>query len=171
MSDEKKNKPTPKQNAKKITPALAPAATKEAKKAERENARRRRMEMRQLYLKGDERALPKRDKGPVRKLARDYVDSRWSVAEFFLPLLMVVLLLTAMPSVTIKVFATLVMYLVVLISVLDGVWMGRQIKKIAGAKYPNESVKGVTMYAWMRSTQIRRLRTPAPLIKRGTKLA
>jgi hypothetical protein len=84
---------------------------------------------------------------------------------------MVVLLLTAMPSVTIKVFATLVMYLVVLISVLDGVWMGRQIKKIAGAKYPNESVKGVTMYAWMRSTQIRRLRTPAPLIKRGTKLA
>ena len=170
MSDEKKNKPTPKRNAKKLTPALAPAATKEAKKAERENARRRRMEMRQLYLKGDERALPKRDKGPVRKLARDYVDARWSVAEFFLPLLMVVLLLTAMPSVTIKVFATLVMYLVVLISALDGIWMGRQIKKMAGTKYPNESVTGVTMYAWMRSTQIRRLRTPAPLVKRGTKL-
>jgi len=171
MSDDKKNKPTPKRNAKKVTPALAPAATREAKKAERESVRRRRMEMRQLYLKGDERALPKRDKGPVRKLARDYVDSRWSVAEFFLPLLMVVLLLTAMPSVTIKVFATLVMYLVVLISLLDGIWMGRQIKKIAGTKYPNESVKGVTMYAWMRSTQIRRLRTPAPLVKRGTKLA
>ncbi len=170
MSDEKKNKPTPKRNAKKFTPALAPAATKEAKKAERENARRRRMEMRELYLKGDERALPKRDKGPVRKFARDYVDSRWSIAEFFLPLLMVVLLLTAMPSVTIKVLATLVMYVVVLVSVLDGVWMGRQIKKACLAKYPNESVKGVTMYAWMRSTQIRRLRTPAPQVKRGTKL-
>jgi|GEM_PF-1556496 len=115
MSDEKKNRPTPKRNAKKITPALAPAATKEAKKAERENARRRRMEMRQLYLQGDERALPKRDKGPVRKFARDYVDSRWSIAEFFLPLLMVVLIFTAMPSVTIKVLATLVMYVVVLI--------------------------------------------------------
>jgi hypothetical protein len=170
MSDEKKNRPTPKRSAKKITPALAPAATKEAKKAERENARRRRMEMRQLYLQGDERALPKRDKGPVRKFARDYVDSRWSIAEFFLPLLMVVLIFTAMPSVTIKVLATLVMYVVVLISVLDGVWMGRQIKKASTAKYPNESVKGVTMYAWMRSTQIRRLRTPAPQVKRGTKL-
>ena len=170
MSDEKKNKPTPKRNAKKFTPALAPAATKEAKKAERENARRRRMEMRELYLKGDERALPKRDKGPVRKFARDYVDSRWSIAEFFLPLLMVVLLLTAMPSVTIKVLATLVMYVVVLDSVLDGVWMGRQIKKACSVKHPNESVKGVTMYAWMRSTQIRRLRTPAPQVKRGTKL-
>jgi hypothetical protein len=170
MSDEKKNKPTPKRNAKKITPALAPTASKEARKAERESARRRRMEMRQLYLKGDERALPKRDKGPVRKFARDYVDSRWSIAEFFLPLLMVVLILTAMPSVTIKVLATLVMYVVVLVSVLDGVWMGRQIKKASAAKHPNESVKGVTMYAWMRSTQIRRLRTPAPQVKRGTKL-
>lgn len=170
MSEEKKNKPTPKRNAKKITPALAPAATKEAKKAERENARRRRMEMRQLYLKGDERALPKRDKGPVRKFARDYVDSRWSIAEFFLPLLMVVLLLTAIPNVTIKVFATLLMYIVVLISVLDGIWMGRQIKKHCTVKYPNEAVKGVSMYAWMRSTQIRRLRTPAPQVDRGVKL-
>ena len=171
MSDEKKNKPTPKRNAKRIVPALAPAATKEAKKAERENARRRRMEVRQLYLKGDERALPKRDKGPVRKFARDYVDSRWSIAEFFLPLLMVVLLLTALPSVTVKVFATLVMYLVVLISVLDGIWMGRQIKKYCAEKHPNESTKGISMYAWMRSTQIRRLRTPAPQVKRGTKLS
>lgn len=169
MSDEKKNKPTPKRNAKKVTPALAPAATREAKKTERENARRRRMEMRQLYLKGDERALPKRDKGPVRKFARDYVDSRWSIAEFFLPLLMVVLLLTAIPNVTVKVFATLVMYLVVLISMLDGIWMGRQIKKYCAVKHPNESTKGVSMYAWMRSTQIRRLRTPAPQVSRGTK--
>lgn len=170
MSEEKKNKPTPKRNARKITPALAPAATKEAKRAERENARRRRTEMRELYLKGDERALPKRDKGPIRKLARDYVDSRWSIAEFFLPLLMVVLLITALPYDLIKLFATLVMYLVVLISMLDGIWMGRQIKKYAATKYPNESTKGVSMYAWMRSTQIRRLRTPAPQVKRGTKL-
>lgn len=170
MSEDKKNRPTPKRNAKKSLPALAPAATKEAKKTERENARRRRMEMRQLYMKGDERALPRRDKGPVRRFARDYVDSRWSVAEFFLPLLMVVLLLTAIPNVTIKVFATLVMYLVVLISVLDGIWMGRQIKKYCSGKYPNESTKGVSMYAWMRSTQIRRLRTPGPQVSRGTKL-
>ena len=170
MSEEKKNKPTPKRNARKVTPSLAPAATKEARKAERENARKRRAEARELYLKGDERALPKRDKGPVRKFARDYVDSRWSIAEFFLPLLMVVLLLTALPNVAVKIFATLVMYLVVLISVLDGIWMGRQIKKVCAVKYPNDSVKGASMYAWMRSTQIRRLRTPAPQVKRGTKL-
>lgn len=170
MSEEKKNKPTPKRNDKRITPALAPAATKEAKKAERENARRRRTEMRQLYLKGDERALPKRDKGPVRKFAREYVDSRWSIAEFFLPLLMVVLLLTAIPNVAVKVFATLAMYLVVLISILDGIWMGRQIKKHCAVKYPSESTKGISMYAWMRSTQIRRLRTPAPQVSRKTKL-
>jgi hypothetical protein len=63
-----------------------------------------------------------------------------------------------------------VMYLVVLISVLDGIWMGRQIKKYCAKKYPNEPVKGISMYAWMRSTQIRRLRTPAPQVNRGAKL-
>jgi len=109
-------------------------------------------------------------KGQSENLLGTMFDSRWSIAEFFLPLLMVVLLLTALPSVTVKVFATLVMYLVVLISMLDGIWMGRQIKKHCAAKYPGESAKGVSMYAWMRSTQIRRLRTPAPQVARGTKL-
>lgn len=39
---------------------------------------------REAMASGDERYLPVRDKGPVRRFARDYVDSRWCVAEFFL---------------------------------------------------------------------------------------
>ena len=43
---------------------------------------------------GDERNLPARDRGPVRKYARDLVDARRSVAEFFLPFALVILVLS-----------------------------------------------------------------------------
>ena len=41
---------------------------------------------------GDDRYLPARDKGPVRAFARDYVDSRRTVGEYMLPLVIVFLL-------------------------------------------------------------------------------
>jgi hypothetical protein len=98
------------------------------------------------------------------------VDSRYSVAEFFMPLLMVVLLLSIIPSQGVKVLATLFMYMVILISFMDGYLMGRKIKAHVAEKYPEEKLKGLAIYAWLRSTQIRRLRSPAPLVKRGEKL-
>ena len=42
---------------------------------------------------GDERYLPARDKGPVKRFIRDYVDARLSIAEFLLPLLIVIMVL------------------------------------------------------------------------------
>ena len=45
----------------------------------------------QALREGDERHLPPRDRGPVRKYVRDIVDSRRSVAEYFLPLALVIL--------------------------------------------------------------------------------
>ena len=42
---------------------------------------------------GDERYLPARDKGPVRRFIRDYVDSRFSFIELLIPLMLVVLIL------------------------------------------------------------------------------
>ena len=35
---------------------------------------------------GDERYLPARDKGPVKRYIRDYVDARFSLGEAFMPL-------------------------------------------------------------------------------------
>jgi hypothetical protein len=86
-----------------------------------------------------------------------------------MPLLMVVLLLSIIPSASIKVLATLFMYMVIMISFIDGFVMGRKIKGHVAEKYPEEKLKGLTIYAWLRSTQIRRLRSPAPLVKRGEK--
>ena len=162
-----KGRPTPKRRD---AESLAPAVKKADRKALKAQQRKKREELRGAYMRGEERALPTRDKGPARKFARNYVDSRYSVAEFFMPLLMVVLLLSIIPSQGVKVLATLFMYMVILISFMDGYLMGRKIKAHVSEKYPEEKLKGLTIYAWLRSTQIRRLRSPAPLVKRGEKL-
>ena len=167
-----KGRPTPKRRdaeASRPRRSLAPAVNKADRKALKAQQRKKREELRGAYMRGEERALPTRDKGPARKFARNYVDSRYSVAEFFMPLLMVVLLLSIIPSDGVKVLATLFMYTVILVSFVDGFLMGRKIKAQVSEKYPDEKLKGLAVYAWLRSTQIRRLRSPAPLVKRGEK--
>ena len=105
-----KGRPTPKRRdaeASRPRRSLAPAVKKADRKALKAQQRKKREELRGAYMRGEERALPTRDKGPARKFARNYVDSRYSVAEFFMPLLMVVLLLSIIPSQGVKVLATL----------------------------------------------------------------
>jgi hypothetical protein len=52
-------------------------------------------------------------------------------------------------------------------AVVDGIFLGRRIRKLMGEKFPNVSTKGLGMYAWLRSTQMRRLRAPHPQTKVG----
>jgi hypothetical protein len=63
-----------------------------------------------------------------------------------------------------------IMYSVLLISVLDGVRLNRKIKKLVAAKFPGTNLRGLGLYGWLRSTQMRRMRTPKPQVKAGTKI-
>ena len=74
--------------------ASTPTDRKEAAKRQRDARRADMARQREALASGDERYLPARDKGPVRRFARDYVDSRFCVAEFFLPLAVVILVLS-----------------------------------------------------------------------------
>lgn len=181
---QKKGRPTPKRSeATQKRRALAPIKTKEEKKRAREAAKAARIAARAAYMRGDESALPLRDKGPVRKFVRDFVDSRRSVGEYFLPIIFIVLLLTMIPTKTTtnseglqqipmtQVISISIMYSVLLISVLDGIRLNRKIRKLVQAKFPGTSTKGLGMYGWLRSTQMRRMRTPKPQVKAGDKVA
>lgn len=169
-TDDKKGRPTPKRKdaeaARKISP-LAPATTKAQKAKAKEAARAARIAQREAYVRGDENALPLRDKGPVKKFARNYVDSRRSIGEYFLPIIFVVLILTLVPSKVFQLGSILIMYAVLLISVVDGFFLSRKLKKAVSEKFPGAELKGVGMYGWLRSTQMRRMRTPRPAVKRG----
>ena len=92
-----KGRPTP---TRREAEAAAKARAKGAadKKAAAKQLRRSRLEqntkMREGMKTGDERFLPARDQGKVRRFIRDRVDSRLSAAEFLLPLLIVIMVLT-----------------------------------------------------------------------------
>ena len=169
-TENKKGRPTPKRKeaeaARKVS-SLAPASTKEEKKRAKEAARAARIAARAAYMRGDENALPARDKGPVKKFVRNYVDSRKSIGEYFLPIIFVVLFLTLIPSPIFQIGSIIIMYGVLLISVIDGFFLSRKIKSAVAAKFPGTELKGIGMYGWLRSTQMRRMRTPKPQIKVG----
>ena len=171
MSD-KKGKPTPKRKeaqAKLKVSSLSPAASKEAKKALKEQSRSRRLETRAAYMRGEESALPIRDKGPARRFVRNYVDERKSVTEYFLVFIMFILFLTLIPSRAVQLAAIPLMYSAMLWVAINGFLLSRRIKKIVAAKFPDDSTKGIGLYGWMRSTQLRRLRAPAPQVGPGKK--
>ena len=169
-TDNKKGRPTPKRKdavaARKVS-SLAPASTKEEKKRAKDAARAARIAARAAYMRGDENALPARDKGPVKKFVRNYVDSRKSIGEYFLPIIFVVLFLTLIPSPIFQIGSIIIMYGVLLISVIDGFFLSRKIKSAVAVKFPGTELKGIGMYGWLRSTQMRRMRTPKPQIKVG----
>jgi hypothetical protein len=95
------------------------------------------------------------------------VDSRRSTGEYFLPIIFVVLVLTLIPLPVVQIGAIALMYAVLILAVIDGFFLSRKIRKAVAIKFPGTSIKGLGMYAWLRSTQMRRLRAPHPQVKVG----
>ncbi|CAB4546543.1 unannotated protein [freshwater metagenome] len=164
---EKKGKPTPKRKdaeAKLKVSPLSPTASRDAKRALKEQSRVRRLEARAAYMRGEESALPYRDKGPARRFVRNYIDERRSISEYFLVLIMLVLFLTIIPIPAVQLAAVALMYSSMIFMTVNGIFLSRKLKKLVAEKYPEEPTKGIGMYGWMRSTQLRRLRAPAPQV-------
>jgi hypothetical protein len=143
--------------------------TKDQKRASKALARQDRLAQRAAYLRGEESALPSRDRGPARRYVRNYVDSRRSVGEYFLPIIFFVLVLTLFPIAALQYGAIALMYAVLLVAVVDGILLSRKIRKAIESNFPGTATKGLGMYAWLRSTQMRRLRAPHPQVKVGEK--
>lgn len=141
---------------------------KQAKKEARARASEERTEQRAALMAGDERALPPRDAGPVRRYVRDYIDGRFAAAELFLPLALVVLVFGFVPNSNLKALVTLVWMAVTVMIIIDTTlltWrMNRQLKE----RWPDPADrKGASLYGVMRVLQFRRLRLPPPQVRRG----
>lgn len=166
---DRKGRPTPKRNVAQAANKrpLVPNDRKAAAKAAREKAREQRnLEYRAMQT-GDERHLPYRDKGPLKRYVRDYVDARWNLGEFFLPIAFgfIVLNLAFMSNATMSIVVLLALYGIVLLTIVDAVLLWRGLKKRLRAKF-GEVPKGTMMYAVMRAFQIRRSRLPKPSSKK-----
>lgn len=167
-SPENKGHATPKRKdaqAKRVVNSLAPATNKAERNQQKNVVREARAQTRAAYMRGEENALPTRDRGPVRRFVRDMVDSRRSVGEYFLPLLFVVLVISRIPK--LQVVSVLLMYFIMLSAIVDWFLLTRKIKKEVVARFPDAPTRGLGMYAWTRSTQLRRLRAPKPQMNPG----
>jgi Protein of unknown function (DUF3043) len=167
-----KGRPTPKRRAAEAANKrpLVPTDRKAAAKSARAAARAARDRQFQAMQTGDERYLPAKDRGPVRRYIRDHVDARWNLGEFFLPVAMVFVLLTLLFSrdIVASTVVVLALYVVVLITIVDAFIMWRRLRKKLAAKFGDDAQqRGLAMYAVLRVFQLRRARLPKPLVKRG----
>jgi len=116
-----KDAPTPKRKdaeALNKVNAINSPATKASKARDREELKARRLAARAAYMRGEESALPLRDKGPVKRYVRNYVDSRRNVGEYFLPAVFTVLVLTVVHNKYVSLIAIFFMYAAMLYTIM-----------------------------------------------------
>ena len=164
-----KGRPTPKRSEaeRRRRPVSAPGDRKEANRQYRERQRQERARRQQGMQRGEQWAMPPRDRGPVKALARDYVDSRRRLSEFYMYGLLVLLVLLFVRSAVVTSIVPVLVMVAVLIMLVEGIFIGRQVRALAEKRLPGESTQGVRLYAAMRALQIRQLRMPKPRIKPG----
>lgn len=163
-----KGRPTPKrrdQEAARRRPLVddGKAATA-AQKARRKEARAK---AREGMMRGDERYLGPRDRGPMRRFLRDSVDSRWNIGEVLLPCMLVILALTVVPTAWAQSAMFFLAYGLIMFGILDTVLLWRRTKRRAIEAFGEEPGKGSAMYVAMRAFQMRMSRVPRAQLKRG----
>lgn len=173
-----KGRPTPKRRDAEAR-GLHPVVPTDRKAAKRE-ARARQDEawrlQRRAMATGDERYLPARDKGPVKRYIRDYVDARFCLGEVFMPMalgLMVMMLgvsfFPQLISPYISVYFMLGVYGLMLAAIADAVICWWMLRKRLYAKFGQDKVRAQGMIFWYiftRSFNLRKWRQPAPQVGR-----
>ena len=174
-----KGRPTPKRKeaqargVRPVVPTDRKAAKREARAKQDEAWERQRRAM----VTGDDRYLPARDKGPIKRYIRDYVDARFSVGELFLPSTILLLLLvigfqavsrSAQAAVG-TFYLMLFIYGLFLVAIVDAVVCWYLVRKRLNAKFGQQRVKeqGVIFwYVFSRCFNLRRWRQPVPQVGR-----
>jgi hypothetical protein len=150
--------------------AKAPRTRKEIAAAQRAARTESSQKVRQAMKSGDERYYMARDKGPVRRFVRDFVDSRFSFVELLIPLLILVMVLGYSGNATLAGIGNTVMLGTLLLVVVDILVMRWRLRRELARRFPDEDIKGTTYYAVMRSLQMKFMRLPKPQVKIGQKL-
>lgn len=165
-----KGRPTPKRRdaeRRRRQPITAPRNRREAYQRVRERQADERQKVRAGMARGDDRYLPKRDRGPVRRLARDFVDSRRTVGEFFMYVALAALVVNVAAPLVIGPYMYLVFLALFVMIMTESVFLSVRIKRLVKERFPDQDARGIGLYAVIRSWQIRRFRMPQPQMRPG----
>lgn len=153
------------------------------KKVAKERARaesRRRYEREQEGLRtGREDLLPYQHRGQARRMTRDYIDSRYSFAEFMI-VTMLALMALSLIAVSIlnrhnsdlaqklNTWTLIGSYAVLILGMLDAGFIAGQARRKVVKRLGADNVpRGLRWYAFTRAIMIRRWRSPKPQVGRG----
>lgn len=144
---------------------------KEAKRRERERQLKARADEQKGLIQGDERLMPERDRGPVKRFVRNYVDSRRSVGEYTMILVFIPVLLTFVPDLRVQQASVYLLWALMGATIVDTYGMAKKLRRILKEKFGPEVFEEKPLrYAVMRTLQVRRLRLPKPVVKHGQPL-
>lgn len=126
--------------------------------------------VRQGMKNGEEKYLLARDKGPVRRFIRDFVDSRFSFVELIIPLLVVTMVLGYSGNSALASFGNALLFGSILLVVVDMLMLRFRLRRQLAARFPDAPTKGTTYYAITRAMQMKFMRLPKPQVKIGQEL-
>ena len=111
------------------------------------------------------------DNMPERVMMRNYVDSHWSLLEFMMVLLgvlVVAMMVGTSPKYSFLLGGvTVLLYFYMIAGFLNFMIVWFKFKRELIARHPNARTKGLAFAMLSRMMSIRRMRQPAPTIKRG----
>ena len=137
---------------------------------DKQRARTDRTRRYEAMKEGQEWALNPKDRGPVRALARDYVDSKRRVSEYYMYILLVLVVALFFRSKAAQEFISPLILVLVVVIVVDAQLIKRALNRLVAERLPGQSTRGLTLYAVMRALQIRRFRIPVPRVHPGDKI-
>lgn len=145
-----------------------PKDPKAARRAARERDREARAQQRAALMAGDERALPARDQGPVKRYVRDFVDSRFTIAEYFIFVALAVLVLGFIPNPIVQFAVSISWMALIALVAFDELFLLVRLNSALRKRFPDKAErKGALWYAGLRTLQLRRFRLPPPRVRRG----
>ena len=103
-------------------------------------------------------------------LARDFIDSKRRVSEYYMYILVVLLAAVFVRSTAAQAIISPLVLVLIAVILIDASLIRRSLRKLMAERLPNESMKGLTAYAVMRALQIRRFRVPTPRVRPGDKI-
>src|SRR5579875_2951943 len=117
--------------------------------------------------RGEDWALQPRDRGPVKALARDYVDAHRRLSEYYMYVMVALIVLLFIRIKSIQAIAEPIALVLILFVIIDAIILRLRLKRLVAERLPGQSARGATMYAVMRALQIRKMRVPAPRVRPG----
>ncbi len=154
--------------------AKVPRTRKEIAKAQKAQARGVKSESMQTVRKGmkqgDERYLLPRDKGPMRRFVRDYIDHRFSILELMIPLLILTMILGYSGNTTLAGVGNTILFAMLAVAFFDIFILRRRLRAELDVRFPGESTKGITYYSVTRAIQMKFMRMPKAKVKIGEEL-